>query len=105
MRSSILMYGAPPLVRFITASVDCLIRGRNAANAARLWSGLPVSGLRACRWTIAAPALAAPIEASAIWSGVTVREGDIDGVWMAPVIAHEMMIFWVLAMLLRLELR
>jgi hypothetical protein len=48
-------------------------------------------GSRACRWTIAAPASAAPIAAWAISSGVTGRCGDIEGVWMEPVTAHVMM--------------
>ena len=49
------------------------------------------AGSRACRCTIAAPASAAPIAASAISSAVTGRCGDIDGVWIAPVTAQVMM--------------
>jgi hypothetical protein len=48
--------------------------------------------LRACRWTIAAPAWAAAIAASAISSAVTGRCGDIDGVWIDPVTAQVMII-------------
>lgn len=40
---------------------------------------------------MAAPASAAPSADSAISSGVTGRWGDIDGVWIDPVIAQEMM--------------
>jgi len=40
---------------------------------------------------MAAPALAAAIEDSAISSGVAGRYGDIDGVWIAPVMAQLMM--------------
>src|SRR3954447_13686425 len=90
-RSSTVMYGAPPVVRLMTQSVRCLITFRNGWKASGVWSGLPVSGLRACRWTMAAPASAAPIAASAISSGVTGRCGDMDGVWMAPVTAQVMM--------------
>ena len=43
------------------------------------------------RWTIAAPASAAPTAALAISSGVTGRCGDIDGVWIEPVTAQVMM--------------
>ena len=66
------------------------MRGRNGAKASGVWSGWPVCGSRACRCTIAAPASAAPIAASAISSGVTGRCGDIDGVWIAPVTAQVM---------------
>ena len=75
----------------MTQSVRCLITFRNGWKASGVWSGLPVSGLRACRWTIAAPASAAPMAASAISSGVTGRCGDMLGVWMAPVTAQVMM--------------
>ncbi|GAB1846118.1 hypothetical protein MyNCGM683_09430 [Achromobacter xylosoxidans] len=40
---------------------------------------------------MAAPAWAASIAAWAIWSGVTGRWGDIDGVWTEPVMAQVMM--------------
>ena len=53
--------------------------------------GLPSSGLRACRWMMAAPASAAATDCSAISVGVIGRYGDIVGVWMEPVTAHEMM--------------
>ena len=62
--------------QFTTAGVRCLITPRNGANRSSDWSGLPVSGSRACRWTIAAPASAAPIAASAISSAVIGRCGD-----------------------------
>src|ERR1700742_2206502 len=90
MRSWIGIHGAPPVVRLMTASLRCLITFRNGSNSAGVWSGAPVSGLRACRWMIAAPASAALIAASAISSGVTGRFGDIDGVWIAPVTAQVM---------------
>src|SRR5512134_1814827 len=87
-RSWMVMDGAPPVVMFTTALVDCLMRGRNALKASGLWSGLPVAGSRACRWMMAAPASAAPIAASAISDAVTGRYGDIDGVWIEPVTAQ-----------------
>ncbi len=40
---------------------------------------------------MAAPASAASTAESAICCGVTGRYGDIDGVWMAPVMAQVMM--------------
>src|SRR5262245_55754843 len=89
-RSATAIVAAPPLVRLITTFDACLMRGRNFANASGVWSGAPVFGSRACRCTIAAPASAAPMAASAIWSGVTGKCGDIDGVWIEPVTAHVM---------------
>src|SRR5690606_9002994 len=74
-----------------TQSERCLMILRKGSKASADWSGWPVSGLRACRWTMAAPASAAPMAASAISSGVTGRAGDIEGVWMAPVTAQVMM--------------
>ena len=97
-RSSTFMKGLPPVVRFSAASVDCLIRGRKWANPSGVWSGLPVSGSRACRCRIAAPASAAPSAASTISSGVTGRCGDMDGVWIAPVTAQVMMTLLLAAM-------
>src|SRR5213080_4470729 len=97
-RSSIDIVGAPPVVMFTTTFERCLITLRNGANACGDWSGRPVFGSRACRCTIAAPASAAPIAASAIWSGVTGKYGDIDGVWIAPVMAHVMMTLLAAAM-------
>ena len=73
MRSSMVMKGEPPLVRFRTAFVRALICGRNLAKASGDWSGLPVTGSRACWWMMAAPASAAPTDASIISSGVTGR--------------------------------
>src|SRR5213596_2403812 len=90
-RSSMLMVGAPPVVRLTTTSEAALIFGRNCLNTAGSCVGLPSFGLRACRCTIAAPACAAPIAAAAISSGVTGRYGDMLGVWIEPVTAHVMM--------------
>ena len=42
-------------------------------NRSGLWSGLPVSGSRACRWMIAAPASAAATASAVICSGVIGR--------------------------------
>src|SRR6201996_2870882 len=97
-RSSTRMVGEPPEVRLITALQRCLMIGRNGANASGRWSGGPVSGSRGCRGTIAAPASAAPIAASAICAGVIGRWGDMVGVWIAPVTAHVMMTLLVVAM-------
>src|SRR5262252_9367835 len=96
-RSSTRIVGEPPVVRFTTALHRCLMMGRNGANASGRWSGLPVFGSRACRCTIAAPASAAPMAASAISCGVIGRCGDIDGVWIAPVTAQVMMTLLFLA--------
>ncbi len=85
------MNGLPPVVMLITALVCCFTRGRKRAKASGVWSGLPVSGSRACRWTIAAPASAAPTASAVIWSGVIGRWGDMEGVWIAPVTAQVMM--------------
>src|SRR5712672_1570588 len=90
-RSSTAMVGEPPVVMFTTASVACLMRGRNCMNTAGSPVGRPSCGLRACRCRIAAPASAAPIACSAIWSGVTGRASDMVGVWIAPVTAQLMM--------------
>src|SRR3954451_7530647 len=85
------MVGAPPVVRLITQLERCLMTFRNGAKASGLWSGWPVFGLRACRWTMAAPASAVSTAASAISCGVTGSAFDIDGVWIAPVTAQVMM--------------
>lgn len=87
-RSSMLIVGAPPVVMLITQSLRCLIVCKKGKNACGVWSGRPSLGLRACRCTTAAPALAAPMAASAISLALTGRCGDIDGVWMAPVTAQ-----------------
>jgi hypothetical protein len=42
---------------------------------------------------MAAPASAASIACAAIWSGVTGRCGDIEGVWIDPVMAQVMIVF------------
>src|SRR5271165_7285367 len=97
-RSSIVMVGAPPVVMLTTQFELCLITFRNGAKRSGDWSGLPSAGSRACKWTIAAPASAAPIAASAISSAVTGKWGDIDGVWIAPVTAQVMMTLLLEAM-------
>src|SRR5690349_3980624 len=75
----------------ITASVEAAIRGTNWSKIAGSGVGCPSAGLRACRCKIAAPASAASIDCSVIWSGVSGRYGDMVGVCMAPVTAHVMM--------------
>src|SRR5688572_17852623 len=90
-RSSMLMVGAPPVVKLSTTSLAARIFAPNCRNSAGSCVGLPSAGLRACRCTIAAPACAAPIAASAISSGVTGRYGDMLGVWIEPVTAQVMM--------------
>src|SRR5262245_23583488 len=90
-RSSTGIVGEPPVVMFTTASVACLMRGRNCMNTAGSPVGRPSCGLRACRWRIAAPASAAPIACEAIWSGVIGSASDMVGVWIAPVMAQLMM--------------
>src|ERR1700692_2816478 len=97
-RSSSVTVGAPPVVMFTTTLERCLITLRNGAKASGVWSGLPSAGLRACRWTIAAPASAAPTAASAISWAVMGRCRDIDGVWIEPVTAHVMIIFFAVIM-------
>src|SRR5882724_13612570 len=92
-RSSIDMVGAPPVVMLTTQLERCLITWRNGAKASGDWSGRPSLGLRACRCTMAAPASAAPMAASAISLAVIGRCGDIDGVWIEPVTAQVMMTF------------
>src|SRR3954452_14338386 len=99
-RSSSVMVRPPPVVMLITASVFCLIRGRNCMNTAGSGVGEPSCGLRACRWMMAAPASAASIEDRAISSAVIGRYSDMLGVWIAPVTAQLMMI---LAMAFPLE--
>ena len=61
-RSSMVMPRPPPVDTLITASLDCLMIGRNCMKVSGLGSGLPVSGSRACRWMIDAPASAAAID-------------------------------------------
>ena len=90
----------PPVEMLMTASVDCLMRGRKRSKSAALGLGLPSASLRAWRWRIEAPASAASIAAVAISSGVTGRCGDIDGVWIEPVTAQVMMTLSVRFMLL-----
>src|SRR5581483_9408590 len=93
MRWSTVMVTAPPVVMFTTASVACLMRGRNCMNTDASDDGRPSFGSRACRCRIAAPALAASIACVAIWSGVIGKASDMVGVWIEPVIAQLMMIF------------
>ena len=87
-RSSSVIFSPPPVVMLITASQDCLITGRKRMNTAGSGVGSPVSGSRACRWMMAAPAAAASMEAVAICSGVIGRASDMEGVWIAPVMAR-----------------
>ena len=87
-RSSMVIVCAPPVVMLMTASVLSLMRGRNCRKTSGSGVGCPVSGLRACRCRIAAPARAAPMAFSAIWSGVIGRYGVCDGTWIDPVIAQ-----------------
>ncbi|MNT25244.1 hypothetical protein D3C72_1607540 [compost metagenome] len=63
----------PPVVMFRMALLRALISGRNCANSRGSWSGRPVSGSRACRCSIAAPASAAATASSAICFGVMGR--------------------------------
>src|SRR5579862_25013 len=92
-RSSTRIVGEPPEVRLMTTLQRCLMTGRIGAKASGRWSGLPVAGSRAWRWTMAAPASAAPIAASAISLAVIGRYGDIVGVWIDPVTAQVIMTF------------
>ncbi|MNT10922.1 hypothetical protein D3C72_1457760 [compost metagenome] len=89
----------PPVVMFRMALLRALMSGRNCANSLGSWSGRPVSGSRACRCSIAAPASAAATASSAICRGVIGRYGDIEGVWIEPVTAQVMMTFGDLRML------
>src|SRR3954451_12629632 len=81
----------PPVVMLITASVVDAMTGTNWRYTSGFGVGRPSDGSRACRWMIAAPASAASIDCLAICSGVSGRYSDIDGVWVDPVIAQEMM--------------
>jgi len=72
-RSSRLMPSPPPVVMFTTASVLCLMRGRNCMNTSGSGVGRPSIGSRACRWMMAAPASAAAMLSVAICSGVIGR--------------------------------
>src|SRR6516164_8166074 len=81
---------------FTTASVACLMRGRNCMNAFGSGDGRPSFGSRACRCRIAAPACAASMAWVAIWSGVIGNGSDMVGVWIEPVIAQLMMILFAI---------
>ena len=72
-RSATSMVGAPPVVMLITTSQAALICGKKALNSSGSWDGEPSSSLRACRCTMAAPACAAPMAASAISCALTGR--------------------------------
>src|SRR5215211_2615329 len=87
-RCSSVMPCPPPVVILMTASVRSLISGRKFMNIAGSGVGRPFSGLRACKWRIAAPASAAPIAFPAISSGVIGRYRLCDGTWTAPVTAQ-----------------
>src|ERR1700682_2358314 len=93
MRCSTVMVTAPPVVMFTTASVACLMRGRNSMKTDASGDGRPSFGSRACRCRMAAPAAAASIAWVAIWSGVIGSASDMVGVWIEPVIAQLMTIF------------
>src|SRR3974377_441840 len=79
MRSSTVMVTAPPVVMFTTASVDCLLRGRNCMKTFGSGDGRPSLGSRACRCRMAAPACAAPVAWVASWWGVIGRAADMGG--------------------------
>jgi hypothetical protein len=78
----------------MTASQLSLIAGRNSMNTFGSGVGRPSFGSRACKWMIAAPALAAAMDSSAICFGVIGRCGVIVGVWMEPVTAQVMITFF-----------
>ena len=86
------MIADPPVVMFTTASQPALIAGKNDQCAGSL-DGWPLEGLRACRCKIAAPAFAAPMADAAISAPVIGKWGDMDGVWIDPVMAQDRMIF------------
>ena len=98
MQSSIVFFSDPPVDMFTTAPVDCLIRGRKAAKSSGLIEIPPSAGRRACRCRLAAPVSAAAIAWAAISSGVQGSASDMVGVWITPVTAQVMMIFWRFAM-------
>src|SRR5919109_3282024 len=98
-RSSRVMPWPPPVVMLTTTSALCLITGRNAMKRSGSGVGWPVSGSRACRWTIAAPASAAPIALVAISCAVIGRYGVMVGVWIDPVTAQEMITGFAIALL------
>src|SRR5215510_4950812 len=90
MRCSTVMVTAPPVVMFTIASQLCLMRGRNCMKMFGSGLGRPSLGSRACRCRMAAPAWAASIACSAIWSGVIGNASDMVGVWIEPVTAQVM---------------
>jgi hypothetical protein len=98
IRSSSVIVALPPVEMLMTASVDCLMRGRNCMKCSTAGLGDPSAGLRAWRCRIEAPASAAAIADSAISLGVIGRYGDMDGVWIDPVGAQVMMTFFAVRM-------
>ena len=77
VRSSTVMPWPPPVVMLITASVWGVDRAAGTrAKSSGSGVGAPVSGSRACRWTIAAPACAAPI---ALVSDLVRRDREVRG--------------------------
>src|SRR6202162_4380423 len=83
-RSSIVIVGAPPVVKLITTSDRRAMSGANSRKYLGSCVGRPSAGSRAWRWTMAAPASAAATAASAISFGVIGRYGGIDGGWVGP---------------------
>src|SRR5690606_11010339 len=81
----------PPVVMLITTSVCSRMRGTIMSKTAGSGVGRPSCGSRACRCTMAAPAFAASTAFCTIWSGVSGRYSDIEGVCTAPVTAQVMM--------------
>ena len=81
----------------ITALQRAAISGRNSAKTSGSGVGRPVSGSRAWRWMIAAPASAAPTALSAICAGVIGSYGVCDGTWIDPVTAQLTITFPLLA--------
>ena len=79
-RSSTVIPRPPPVEIFTTASVACLILGKNCIKTSGSGLGLPFSGSRACKCIIEAPASQAPIDSSAISSGVIGKCSLIVGV-------------------------
>ena len=59
--------------------------------------GRPVSGSRTWMWQMAAPALAAPMQASAISAGVTGRAGLCSRVGNVPVTAQVRMVGFIVS--------
>ena len=90
-RCSTVMLVPPPVVMLMTASVACLMRGRNCMNTSGSGVGRPSLGSRACKCSTEAPASAASIACVAMSFGVKGSASDMVGVWMPPVTAQVMM--------------